>query len=105
MFLGLLFVGVLVLIIIQSIMRSGSSPKQRNIVNNRRNDDASMSFMAASHLDVMNPHNPHDPHHHHHGGDSHHHSGNDCGSSWGGDSGHSGGGDSGGGDSGGGGCD
>lgn len=114
MVFGILFIGVIVFIIIQSVVRNGSSSNSNRFERNRRDDAASMSFMAASHPDLLDANNPnhsnhqHQHHHqHHHGDDSHHHSGHDSGHSWGGDSGgHSGGGDFGGGDAGGGGgCD
>ncbi|MBY3619852.1 hypothetical protein HGO21_09885 [Acinetobacter sp. CUI P1] len=111
MVFGILFIGVVVFIIIQSVVHNGSSSNRNRFEGNRGNDAANMSFMAASHPDLLDPNNPnhsnsqqhHNHHKHHHGGDSHHHSGHDSGHSWGGDSGHSGGGDFGGGDSGGGG--
>ncbi|MEK4140841.1 hypothetical protein [Paenibacillus sp. FSL L8-0333] len=106
MVFGILFVGVAVFIIIQAVIRNGSSPNRSTFDRNRQNDAANMSFMAASHPDLLDPN--HSNHHHHHPGDhSHHHSGPDSGGhSWGGDGGHSGGGDfGGGGDAGGGGCD
>ncbi|WP_340007633.1 hypothetical protein MHH52_07410 [Paenibacillus sp. FSL K6-0276] len=110
MVFGILFIGVVIFIIIQSVVRIDSSSNSNRFEGNRRNDAANMSFMAASHPDLLDTNNPnHSNHHqhHHHEGDSHHHSSHDSGShSWGGDSGHSGGGDFGGGDSGGGGgCD
>lgn len=117
MVFGILFIGIIVFIIIQSVVRNGTSSNSNRFVGNRRDDAASMSFMAASHPDLLDPNNPnhsnhqhhhHHHHQHHHGSDSHHHSGHDSGHSWGGDSGHSSGGDFGGGDSGGGGgggCD
>ncbi|MEC0129974.1 MULTISPECIES: hypothetical protein [Paenibacillus] len=106
MVFGILFVGVAVFIIIQAVIRNGSSSNRSTFDRNRQNDAANMSFMAASHPDLLDPN--HSNHHHHHPGDhSHHHSGPDSGGhSWGGDGGHSGGGDfGGGGDAGGGGCD
>ncbi|OMD21203.1 hypothetical protein BJP48_30485 [Paenibacillus odorifer] len=104
MVFGILFVGVAVFIIIQAVIRNGSSSNRSTFDRNRQNDAANMSFMAASHPDLLDPN--HSNHHHHHPGDhSHHHSGPDSGHSWGGDGGHSGGGDFGGGDAGGGGCD
>ncbi|WP_339316675.1 hypothetical protein [Paenibacillus sp. FSL R10-2734] len=116
MVFGILFIGVVVFIIIQSVVRNGSSSNSNRFKGNRRDDAASMSFMAASHPDLLDTNNPNHSNHsnhsqkhqhqHQHGGDSHHHSGHDSGNSWGGDSGHSSGGDFGGGDSGGGGgCD
>ncbi|ETT69009.1 MULTISPECIES: hypothetical protein [Paenibacillus] len=105
MVFGILFVGVAVFIIIQAVIRNGSSSNRSTFDRNRQNDAANMSFMAASHPDLLDPN--HSNHHHHHPGDhSHHHSGPDSGHSWGGDGGHSAGGDGGGGgDAGGGGCD
>ncbi|MNC23299.1 hypothetical protein D3C75_713190 [compost metagenome] len=105
MVFGILFVGVAVFIIIQAVIRNGSSSNKSTFDRNRQNDAANMSFMAASHPDLLDPN--HSNHHHHPGDHSHHHSGPDSGGhSWGGDGGHSGGGDfGGGGDAGGGGCD
>ncbi|MEK3739537.1 hypothetical protein MHH49_02485 [Paenibacillus sp. FSL F4-0122] len=105
MVFGILFVGVAVFIIIQAVIRNGSSSNRSTFDRNRQNDAANMSFMAASHPDLLDPN--HSNHHHHPGDHSHHHSGPDSGGhSWGGDGGHSGGGDfGGGGDAGGGGCD
>ncbi|OME00658.1 hypothetical protein BSK54_16425 [Paenibacillus odorifer] len=109
MVFGILFVGVAVFIIIQAVIRNGSSSNKSTFDRNRQHDAANMSFMAASHPDLLDPnHSNHSNHHHnHHGDHSHHHSGPDSGGhSWGGDGGHSGGGDfGGGGDAGGGGCD
>ncbi|MEK5177957.1 hypothetical protein MKX34_07340 [Paenibacillus sp. FSL R5-0636] len=111
MVFGILFVGVAVFIIIQAVIRNGSSSNRSTFDRNRQNDAANMSFMAASHPDLLDPnhsnHSNHSNHHNHHGDHSHHHSGPDSGGhSWGGDGGHSGGGDfGGGGDAGGGGCD
>ncbi|MEK4192973.1 hypothetical protein BSK59_10120 [Paenibacillus odorifer] len=110
MVFGILFVGVAVFIIIQAVIRNGSSSNRSTFDRNRQNDAANMSFMAASHPDLLDPnhsnHSNHSNHHNHHGDHSHHHSGPDSGGhSWGGDGGHSGGGDFGGGDAGGGGCD
>lgn len=112
MVFGILFVGVAVFIIIQAVIRNGSSSNKSTFDRNRQHDAANMSFMVASHPDLLDPnhsnHSNHSNHHHnHHGDHSHHHSGPDSGGhSWGGDGGHSGGGDfGGGGDAGGGGCD
>lgn len=111
MVFGILFVGVAVFIIIQAVIRNGSSSNRSTFDRNRQNDAANMSFMVASHPDLLDPnhsnHSNHSNHHNHHGDHSHHHSGPDSGGhSWGGDGGHSGGGDfGGGGDAGGGGCD
>lgn len=77
MVFGILFVGVAVFIIIQAVIRNGSSSNRSTFDRNRQNDAANMSFMAASHPDLLDPN--HSNHHHHPGDHSHHHSGPDSG--------------------------
>lgn len=84
MVFGILFVGFAVFIIIQAVIRNGSSSNKSTFDRNRQNDAANMSFMVASHPDLLDPnhsnHSNHSNHHHnHHGDHSHHHSGPDSG--------------------------